>query len=372
MKVDMVCGSYPPDVCGVADYTRLLAGKLLDRGVDVRIVTTQGRDAAADPDVPAAPIAPDWTIGGARVLARQLRERGAEIVHIQFPTGPYHGHLGVNVLPMLLRSNRPGVVTTLHEYCMAPPGGRVKQLLNVWFSDEVIVTNDYDQDLLARWRRARPVRVIPIGSNIRPCGSADEGRAILRSAGAPDGSRALVYFGFARPGKGIETAVRALQALPEEVVLIIASGDPSAVYRDSLAHMSEELGVSGRIIWTGFQDERGVSSILSASDVAVLPFEDGASFRRGTLLAALEHGLPVVTTRSSRTPAGLVHGRNALLAAPGDAASTAGLVTDVLGSPDFARTLSEGAVALAQQFSWDTIADRTVEVYSKVLTGGTS
>jgi polysaccharide biosynthesis protein PslF len=58
-----------------------------------------------------------------------------------------------------------------------------------------------------------------------------------------------------------------------------------------------ELGLCERVIWTGFTDSAEVSGHLLSADICVLPFRDGATFQRGTLLAALAHGLPVVTTR---------------------------------------------------------------------------
>ena len=364
MKIDLVCGSYPPDVCGVADYTRLLVRSLRDRGADACIVTTTGRDTGCDPQVPAEGLAPDWSVRGAVQLARKLRERGPDVVHIQFPARPYHGHLGVHILPLLLRSAAPRVVTTLHEYCMAPPGGRLKQLLNVRFSDCVIVTTDHDRDLIARRCRKKHIHVIPIGSNIEPAGSEEEGLAILEALGVPGGARVLVYFGFVRPGKGLEAAFRALAHAPDDTVLAIVSADPDPAYKEKLMALSRDAGVESRIFWTGYLIEREVSSVMRAASAALLPYDDGATFRRGTLLAALGHGLPVVTTRSAATPPALRHKENVLMADPGDSGALGALLHDLLSSPDYARSISERARVLGEQFSWDAIALKTLEVYS--------
>jgi glycosyltransferase involved in cell wall biosynthesis len=364
VKIDLVCGSYPPDVCGVADYTRLLARRLRDRGADARIVTTVGRDIACDAHVPAEALALNWSVRGAMQLARRLRERASDVVHIQFPAKPYHGHMGVHILPLLLRSAAPRVVTTLHEYCMAPTGGRLKQLLNVRFSDCVIVTTDHDRDLIARRCRKKQIHVIPIGSNIEPAGSEEEGLAILEALGVPGGARVLVYFGFVRPGKGLEAAFRALAHAPDDTVLAIVSADPDPAYKEKLMALSRDAGVESRIFWTGYLIEREVSSVMRAASAALLPYDDGATFRRGTLLAALGHGLPVVTTRSAATPPALRHKENVLMADPGDSGALGALLHDLLSSPDYARSISERARVLGEQFSWDAIALKTLEVYS--------
>ena len=77
----------------------------------------------------------------------------------------------------------------------------------------------------------------------------------------------------------------------------LGSSDPTnrATAR-ALDALADELGVSAELIWTGYLEPPEVSAALLSADMAVLPYADGASFRRGSLLAVLAHGLPVITT----------------------------------------------------------------------------
>src|SRR4029078_5475910 len=56
------------------------------------------------------------------------------------------------------------------------------------------------------------------------------------------------------------------------------------------------LGLEPLVRLTGPLPPSAVSAYLQACDAIALPSDEGASFRRGSLLAALEHGCAVVTT----------------------------------------------------------------------------
>ncbi len=365
LRVDMVCGSYPPDVCGVSDYSRRLVRELAVLGIDARVVTTSGLDASADADVRAEAVCPSWTVRGALKLGRILRSRGADVVHIQFPSQRFHGQWGIHVLPIYLRARDVRVVTTLHEYCMAPWGGRLKQLLNVAFSNRIILTNEEDMALVGRWTSPEKLALVRIGSNIEPEGSSDEGRALLAKVGLGPDRPVLVFFGFARPGKGLETLFEALPYLPHELMaqVAIVSADPEPDYKSRMSAFCAELGVGESVKWTGYLPERDVSSVLMASTVAVLPFEDGASARRGSLLAALVHGVPVVTTAGPGTPGVFRHGTNMLLSPPGDSYELAANIARMLRDDGLRADISHGAAALGVEFSWRQIAMGNAEVY---------
>jgi len=369
LRVDMVCGSYPPDVCGVSDYSRRLVRELAVLGIDARVVTTCGLDASADPEVPADAVCPSWTVRGALRLGRNLRSRGADVVHIQFPSQRFHGQWGIHVLPIYLRARDVRVVTTLHEYCMAPWGGRLKQLLNVAFSSRTILTNEQDMALLGRWTSPEKLALVRIGSNIEPAGSSGEGRAILARSGLDPDRPVLVFFGFARPGKGLETLVEALPYLPPELMaqVVIVSADPEPEYRSRMSVLCAELGVGESVQWTGYLPERDVSSVFMASTAAVLPFEDGATARRGSLLAALVHGVPVVTTAGPGTPEVFRHGSNMLLSPPRDSYDLAANIARVLRDDRLRADISHGAASLGAEFSWRQIAMGNAEVYHSLM-----
>ncbi len=55
------------------------------------------------------------------------------------------------------------------------------------------------------------------------------------------------------------------------------------------------------IIWDIDLEEKEVCKILSEALFSYLPFPDGASERRGTLLAVLGNGLVTITTKGKHT-----------------------------------------------------------------------
>ncbi|HEU5101928.1 MAG TPA: glycosyltransferase, partial [Roseiflexaceae bacterium] len=149
------------------------------------------------------------------------------------------------------------------------------------------------------------------------------------------------------------------------------------------------LGLEQRVMVTGHCPEAEVSAHLLAADIATLPFTGGASFRRGSLLAALAHGLPVVTTtptkdqgqktkedthtltvslhRSSSVFRPLVDGENALLVPPGDAAALAEAIERMGRDARLRERLAVGGRALAAQFGWDAIAAQHERLYARLI-----
>jgi glycosyltransferase involved in cell wall biosynthesis len=87
-----------------------------------------------------------------------------------------------------------------------------------------------------------------------------------------------------------------LQGLDASVVLLGTAGQG---FRDKL--LSQHPDLKGRIHATGFLTDAALSAYLSACDVLIQPYPDGITARRGSTLAPLAHGRPIVTNASAPT-----------------------------------------------------------------------
>ena len=126
------------------------------------------------------------------------------------------------------------------------------------------------------------------------------------------------------------------------------------------------LGLQKRVQWTGYLPDAGVSAALNACDALCLPYADGASLRRGTLMAALAHGCAVITTTPQSPLPELLAGRDLLYTPPGDAPATALALAQLLDNPTLAEQLRQNALRASQQFTWTAIAQRHVEGYGGI------
>jgi nucleoside-diphosphate-sugar epimerase len=73
-----VAATYPPDVCGIGDYTHLLVRHLADAGTPAEVWTHNG---ATRPDAAVRSVAARWDAAGVRSLLRAVRARRPHLIH---------------------------------------------------------------------------------------------------------------------------------------------------------------------------------------------------------------------------------------------------------------------------------------------------
>ena len=415
MKVCLISGEFRPMQGGVGDFTYEVGQALRDLGAAVTVLTSTAAGPPRDEDgLRVEPRLERWGWNSWRTILRTAEELEADVLNIQYQAAAYGMHPAINFLPLRLRARwkgsllkqRPRVVVTFHDLkvpYLFPKAGRTRWwvvLALARWSDAVIVTNAEDLETLLQ----SPISnlqsptspapyLIPIGSNIEPAPPADYDRDTWRARWdiVPQ-DILLSYFGFLNESKGGETLMRALDKVVKKgyrARLLMVGGkwgssDPTNVaHAQRVEALIDELGLSERVMWTGYTPQEEVSANLLASDICVLPYRDGASFRRGSFMAALVHGLPIITTHCARLPKSgrlrksmvnhhlpsLRDGENVLLVPPDDAAALAEAIARLADTPELRQRLGQRAKEMSKAFGWDRIAEKTLEVYHAIIAG---
>jgi glycosyltransferase involved in cell wall biosynthesis len=287
----------------------------------------------------------------------------------------------IHVLPMRLDNVR--VVTTFHDLLVPylfPKAGLLRYqavLTLARSSDGVIVTNRGDYERLTSEKSIPSVRHIPIGSNIIPELPAGYDRTAWRGVlGFQDKDIVVGYFGFLNSSKGIETLLQGVRTARQNglsVKLLMIGGrtgtsDPTNIlYAREVDEMIEDLKLIDHLRWTGFVEGPEVSAHLTACDILALPYRDGVSFRRGSLMAGLAHGCTIITTHPEADEPDVDWHRYARLIAPDSPTNLAVAIEDLAGNPDLCRQLGENARQLAEEFTWEHIAARTADYFEQLM-----
>lgn len=383
MRVLLVSGSYPDQVCGVGDYTERLARELarlreLER---LDVLTSVGTGPThPTPGVEVHRLMEGWRLDEIERLRDAILRLAPDVLHLMYPSrlgAQDRGGLA-NVIPWVARGasrdgRRPAIVTTLHEFGERSRRFRTRAWLDLVASDGVIFTNELDERVALGWpgiERAER-RVIPIAANILPSAGHVDVAAVRRRRGLSPDAFLVVHFGLLDEDRGLAVLAQASRWLASDgvEVAVIGEAPPRAgrtrARRDLDAlHAAESDGALRRLAHLPATE---LSALLSSADAAVFPFADGASARRGSVLAAMAHGLPIVTTSGPRLPSGWSGGdAPALLVDAGDAP---GLVAALLRLRDdgaLRHKLGGAGRKLATRTSWEEIASQTALVYAEV------
>jgi glycosyltransferase involved in cell wall biosynthesis len=329
LSICLIAGDNHTPYCGVKDYAIGLAKALEKIGMRAELL---------------AP--PDWSVHSFLCFCGQLRQRNFDIIHVHYPSIGHRHSLCPHFVGTRV-ANR--VVVTLHEYSYMPISQRASTHLFRWTADLLLFTTE--AELMSYGRSGVARRVIHIGSSV-PAWSVELPR-----------SPNVLYFGQIRPDKGLEEflelARRSFQRGRPFNFRVIGSVPPrrAEFYEDMRARSAPEIE------WLMNLPSEQVSELMSSSLAAYLPFPDGASYRRTSLIAALTNGLPVITTIGPATPREMI---DVLLPAAGSSDALAHLERLNSSSDELHASSSKGRL-FAEKFSWEEIARQHEQAYKEAL-----
>ena len=333
MRIIFITGSYPPDTCGVGDYAYRLAQALQACGMTVDIVSQK-----------------NWNLKNSLILVSHLNTYKSDIIHIQYPTVGYGYGLAPQAISLLRRC-----VVTLHEVSQAHVLRRLSLYPFTIRSSHVIFTSSHEQRYALRWAPWLRNRssIIPIGSNIA---AIHVNEKVER--------KEIVYFGLIRPNKGLEDVLQLASLIKENhkpfSIRIIGKLHPDSMeYFNKLRLQTKTLPVHWCIGLTDYE----TADLLSHAEMAYVPYPDGVSERRGSLLALLANGVTVITTRGAQTPP-TMEGVVIFVQNPQE---TLTLAEEIFSDKGLRKRYSAKSRAYAENFEWSRIASRHVEIYKRLV-----
>ena len=374
---------------GVGAFTNEIAKALANGEHDLFILTSRLARPSDQPrkisalrqpiDLGYATLSPTirhWRWAANRQIVDWAIRFELDVVNIQYQAAAYDMVIpAINFAPNRLK-NVVKTAVTFHDlrtpYLFPKAGALRSQVVQRMAKQAagVLTTNPSDYQKIKELGCLSVVE-IPIGSNIAPYQPNHMEIEDVRSElGVEKGKLLLGYFGFLNKTKGAESLLTALAKMDDchHVVFIggqLGASDSSnnATYLSGMQHLSKKLGIENRVHWTGHLSENRVSTYMNAADMMVMPYRDGASLRRGTMMAVLAHGRPLISTWPVGPTPFLEHGENIWFVPIDDPEAIITAVSTIQENQAIRDRLAAGAAKVAQNFTWDRIAERTVDFF---------
>ena len=346
MRILFVTHRYPPHTGGVETHVREIATRLVDRGHDITVFS-----ADAGPDVESRTVddgvrvrrfrsaSPDGAFHIAPQMALAVRRADADVVHAHnyhsFPL--FFAALGVTDERFVVTTHYHGASASgLRDVLLSfyRPLGRwgVRQ------ADEVIAVSE--------WERERLREDFGVDATVVP-----NGLDVERFAEAEPEERERPYLlcvGRLEEYKGVQHVIRALSELPEYDLVVAGSGP----FREELERVAREEGVSDRVQFLGYVDDKRLPGLYAGAEVYVTLSEFEAYGM--TVAEALAAGTPCVVQEAGALENWAEH--EAVSIVPNSSLSC--VVTAL-------RNNMYKSISRDTALSWHEIANQTNRMYSE-------
>lgn len=309
---------------------------------------------SGDANSPDSPFALDlMNPPGWLSAARKLRAARPDVLLVAY----WSGVLAPLTALMRRASGLPTVVL-LHNFTSheSIPGESMLKRLLVSSSDGFItLSRAVDSELRAFAPAARTLRLFhPLYESQSLIPSKADAR---RSLGLPEAAKVLLFFGYVREYKGLDTLLEAMAAvvLRDPSFRLVVAGEfilDSSRFREH----ARRLGIEGAVEFReGYVPAAEVSTLMAAADAVVLPYR--AATQSGIVSLALGHGVPVIACNAGGLGGQVEHGRTGwLIREEGGEALADGIL-------DFFRErerlpLEEGIAEFCRRNSWREFASQ--------------
>ncbi|MBI1971974.1 MAG: glycosyltransferase [Candidatus Aenigmarchaeota archaeon] len=373
MKICMIT-SYPPDKCGVSDYSERLVKELRKIGQQVMIISRQGKGIRGEKNTTRL-IATKRVerslmqaveefrnlgraISDADKSTAAIKEFSPDVVHVQYEPGLYN----LFFLPILLsRLKELGIksVITLHGMDYFP--------LNIFHRAAVygkpgriiVHTRRHYESLKAELPhgQTKKIRIVPMG--------------LMKGKKAKGGNH-ILFFGFLNQHKGVEDLLQAFAgAGVKENLLMVGSINPAyrpdVEYKDKIQDLIRTLGAEDRVKFIyQFVPRKKLENYIKNSMFVVFPYRSSYSGGQSqAILDALAFGKPLIITRPAQ--GNLTDNENAVVINPGNIGELTEAIRKLSRSSGLRKRLSSNNRKLAARLGWKNIARATLGIYESML-----
>lgn len=366
--ISIVYPVLPPACDAIGEYTANLCQELASN-LHVELLTS---DAAPCQPIEGVNVEACFRLQGADRFAR-LRDRlattSAAAVVVQY--NPFSwGRRGwapdlVDVLRIFKR-NRPDVrlAVMFHETYMSNPGWRAWVMRQyqrrqyrklVSLADIGFFSTEAWGDQVQRHSPGANVVHAPVGSNLPESQASPVETRVRWGIGHDD--FVCGVFGGAHPSRlidWIKSAVRRINTLqPDDRRVVLLHVGGQAI---------DWSGTDVPIVATGRLVAPDAADAIATMDLLINPFRDGISTRRGSAIAALQQGVPILSTKGPSTDALWTDvAGTAVFLAPADDVTRWDATVD--SAADYITRNRDTATTAARRgyqrhFAWPVVADR--------------
>ena len=381
MRILMVTPQRITARCGVSDYAIGLARHLMASKIPVGMFSPANKRA--------------WTFPAV------MREFKADAVHLHYHRDDFKANLGPVLMGMMCRTMSVPLVTTFHNLPWKHEEGRdtaqqagigdglragestqATVLSKILFTcpHQLLFTNlvDIKEAIAVSPSFEDRMDIALVGAG-RECVLPDDfhRESIRHSLGFDEKDTVLTYFGFLRPGKGVETLLAALRLLLDDGhqcrILLVGDvhSDPESTevnYAETIRRTVENGGLAAHVTMMGYLHPDEVSCVLAAGDIGVLPFDEGLSHRRSSFFTLTEHGLPTVSTRGKMSRGDLIDAAAPFLVRPCEPRALAERVAGYITAPAVLEKDTKQLLDYLERYhSWHAIVMHHMSIYEEVL-----
>jgi glycosyltransferase involved in cell wall biosynthesis len=362
-RLAIVYGDSGSDVDAIRDASFLLARALRAEGlVADAYVKRRRRSKTPGPEQAASREAMPRALSVRTLMSYD----GVVVQYNPFSYGRWGFAPGLPARLLSLRlANRPKIGLVVHEPYVPMVDWR-SILMGLWQRIQLLVlrtSSDVAFASIERWvadvgtsHPRRPTFHLPMGSTI-PC-RLDARSAERKRLNVGESELVLATFGTAHPSRMLHLVGAAANALADQV------GRVWLLNLGANAPVIDDLDDRVRLRQPGRLPAGDLARLLATADIYLAPFIDGVSTRRTTVMAALQHGVPVVGTDGPLTDSLLRDGSLVLIPVERPDLFVAAVIS-LARDPRRRLELSESSRALYRStFSWPILAKRLLSAFA--------
>lgn len=316
MKILFITNQFPPLVDGVGDYTYNISMQFAEHNHDVYIVCKRNSKINTDvKGITILPIINKWDWNCYKPIISLIKEKLIDVVSLQYvPHGFHPKGLPFPIIKLTkeIKKCHTLLFTFCHELLVLPKRGNIKRCVLSYLmeqitrkiinnSDYAVTSNEYYKYLAENYIKVnKELNIIPISSNIPLIKYDVNYIKDLRKQIASPNEFIIAFFGNRDINTSIEVIKDLINGGNRIKILFIGktaiqnSLDTNVVYKTGIINIDE------------------ISKYLQIADILLLPENKGfgCSFKSGSLIAGLQNGTAIVTTKGKMTSELLIDKQN--------------------------------------------------------------